>query len=282
MPPQPMTIYPVQAPVQVASFDLVQTIMDALIQAELTLEDGDVLAISSKYMAISEGRIVQLETVEVSTEASELAQRYGMVPAMAQLVLNEADFVFGGIPFGFVLTANHGIISANAGMDRSNIPSGNVVLFSADPFASTYALWEKLTLQYGGIRLGIILTDSWLMPGRLGTTGLALAAAGFHPLEDERGKLDLFGNPMMVTVRAVADTLAVAAQTVMGERDEATPLVVIRGARVRFSSEPLSEADVAIDWRQCLYIESLTTGIRSDEVIRVIASAPPFGTPSKP
>ena len=280
MPPKPMTIYPVQAPVQVATFDLLQTLVDALIKSELTLEDGDVLAISSKYMAISEGRIVALESVEVSNEAHELAQRYGMLPPMAQLVLNEADFVFGGIPFGFVLTANNGIISANAGMDRSNIPSGNVVLFSADPFASAYAFWEKLTAHYGGIRLGVILTDSWLMPGRLGTSGLALAVAGFHPLEDERGKLDLFGNPMMVTVRAVADTLAVAAQTVMGERDEATPFVLVRGANVRFTSERLSEADVAIDWRQCLYIESLTVGIRSDEVIRVIAAAPPFGTAS--
>lgn len=278
MPPKPMTIYPVQAPVQVATFDLLQTLVDALIKSELTLEDGDVLAISSKYMAISEGRIVALESVEVSNEAHELAQRYGMLPPMAQLVLNEADFVFGGIPFGFVLTANNGIISANAGMDRSNIPSGNVVLFSADPFASAYAFWENLTAHYGGIRLGVILTDSWLMPGRLGTSGLALAVAGFHPLEDERGKLDLFGNPMMVTVRAVADTLAVAAQTVMGERDEATPFVLVRGANVRFTSERLSEADVAIDWRQCLYIESLTVGIRSDEVIRVIAAAPPFGT----
>ena len=280
MPPKPMTIYPVQAPVQVATFDLLQTLVDALIKSELTLEDGDVLAISSKYMAISEGRIVALDSVEVSNEAHELAQRYGMLPPMAQLVLNEADFVFGGIPFGFVLTANNGIISANAGMDRSNIPSGNVVLFSADPFASAYAFWEKLTAHYGGIRLGVILTDSWLMPGRLGTSGLALAVAGFHPLEDERGKLDLFGNPMMVTVRAVADTLAVAAQTVMGERDEATPFVLVRGANVRFTSERLSEADVAIDWRQCLYIESLTVGIRSDEVIRVIATAPPFGTAS--
>lgn len=278
MPPKPMTIYPVQAPVQVATFDLLQTLIDALIKAELTLEDGDVLAISSKYMAISEGRIVALESVQVSDEAHELAQRYGMLPPMAQLVLNEADFVFGGIPFGFVLTANNGIISANAGMDRSNIPSGNVVLFSADPFASAYGFWERLTAHYGGIRLGVILTDSWLMPGRLGTSGLALAVAGFHPLEDERGKLDLFGNPMMVTVRAVADTLAVAAQTVMGERDEATPFVLVRGANVRFTPERLSEADVAIDWRQCLYIESLTVGIRSDEVVRVIAAAPPFGT----
>lgn len=277
MPPKPMTIYPVQAPVQVATFDLLQTLLDSLIKAELTLEDGDVLAISSKYMAISEGRIVALESVQVSDEAQELAQRYGMLPPMAQLVLNEADFVFGGIPFGFVLTANNGIISANAGMDRSNIPSGNVVLFSADPFASAYGFWEKLTAHYGGIRLGVILTDSWLMPGRLGTSGLALAVAGFHPLEDERGKLDLFGNPMMVTVRAVADTLAVAAQTVMGERDEATPFVLVRGANVRFTPERLSEADVAIDWRQCLYIESLTVGIRNEEVARVIAAAPPFG-----
>jgi F420-0:gamma-glutamyl ligase len=99
------------------------------------------------------------------------------------------------------------------------------------------------------------------MPGRLGTTGVALAAAGFHPLHDERGKADLFGNPMQVTVRGIADQIVAAAELVMGERDEATPFAVVRGAPVRLTDAPISAADVAIDWKQCIYVESLTNGL---------------------
>ena len=84
-------------------------------------------------------------------------------------------------------------------------------------------------------RIGVILTDSWLMPGRYGTTGIAIAMAGFQPIKDERGKQDLFGNAMTVTQIGVADSLAVCAQVVMGERDEATPFAVARGAAIEFT-----------------------------------------------
>ena len=98
------------------------------------------------------------------------------------------------------------------------------------------------------------------MPGRLGTTGVALATAGFRPLQDERGKADLFGNLMQVTVRGVADTICAAAELVMGERDEATPIAIIRNTGVKIEEVELSAADVAIDWKQDIYIESLTSG----------------------
>lgn len=257
--PQPyLTVIPIHAPVHKQAFDLHRTLVDAIAEAGETLQDGDIVAISSKYTAISEGRVVELTAVTVSQEAEALAERYRMNPQIAQLVLQEAEHIFGGIQ-GFLLTSHHGMIQPNAGIDRSNIPNGYAVLFPADPYQSARRIRQGLR-ELPGADVGIILTDSWLIPGRLGTTGVALAAAGFHPVQDERGKVDLFGNPMQVTQRGIADTLCAAAQLVMGERDEATPIVILRNTGVRLEDVTLSAADVSIDWRMCIYVESLTAG----------------------
>lgn len=258
MPSQHLTIIPVRAPVQQTPFDLYRTLADAVTASGETLQDGDVLAVSSKYTAISEGRVVKLADVNVSEKGAALAERYHMIPQMAELVLQESDHVLGGI-HGFMLTAQHGIVQPNAGLDRSNIPSGYVVLFPKEPYKSAAGI-RKGMRDLLGVDVGVIVTDSWLMPGRLGTTGVALATAGFRPLQDERGKADLFGNLMQVTVRGVADTICAAAELVMGERDEATPLAIVRNTGVKIEEIELSAADVAIDWRMDIYIESLTSG----------------------
>lgn len=256
-------VFPIQAPVQHAPFDLIDIIFDRLQAADVTLQDGDVLAISTKYTAIAEGRIVHLDDVEVSDHARELSARYHIDASIAQLVIQEADHIFGGIEMGFLLTSNNGVISPNAGLDRSNIPSGQVVLLPADPYASAERILQSVQ-DRAGCRIGVILTDSWLMPGRYGTTGVAVGTAGFNPIKDERGKLDLFGNPMAVTQVGVADSLAICAQTVMGERDEATPIAVVRGADIEFTSEKLTANHAAIPWHMCIYVESLTLGILPD------------------
>lgn len=258
-----LSIFPLQAPVQQGQFDLMTALVDALKGAHLTLQEGDVVAISSKYVAISEGRVVDLGAVQVGDEAYSLAQRYQMNPAIAQLVLDEAEHVFGGIQLGFALTWRNGVMSPNAGIDRSNIPSGKAVLLPADGYATAQELRDALQLAYG-VRVGVLLTDSWLVPGRWGTTGVAIACAGFEPLQDERGKQDLFGNPMAVTQRGMADSLCVAAQLVMGERDEATPFAVIRNAPITLTDRALGVQDVAIPWELCLYVESLTVGLLPD------------------
>lgn len=253
-----LTVIPVQAPVQQAAFDLIGIIIQAIQSADEALQDGDVLAVSSKYTAISEGRVVNLTEVQVSPQAAALAERYHMNPKIAQLVTQEAEHILGGIP-GFLLTAKEGIISPNAGLDRSNIPSGYAVLFPRQPYQSAARIRQAMREQLQ-VDIGVILTDSWLMPGRLGTSGVALATAGFRPIQDERGKADLFGNPMLVTQRGIADSICVCAQMVMGERDEATPLAIVRNSGVTIEDLDLSAADVSIDWRMCIYVESLTNG----------------------
>lgn len=255
----PLMAFPVTAPVMETPFDLTATIVEAIRRAEVTPQEGDVIAVSSKYAAISEGRVVRLDDIQLTPEGESLAARYQMNPIIAQLVMQEADHVFGGIP-GFLLTFKDGILSPNAGIDRSNIPNGFAVLFSQDPYKTAAKLREDLQSVFG-VRLGVILTDSWLMPGRLGTTGVALATAGFRPIQDERGKADLFGNPMMVTQRGIADQVCTAAQLVMGERDEATPIAIVRNAGITLTDAPITQADVAIDWQMCIYVQSLTEGL---------------------
>jgi coenzyme F420-0:L-glutamate ligase len=254
----PLMAMAVAAPVRSEAFDLAQTVVAALVADGEALQDGDVLAVSSKYAAISEGRVIALDDLVLSAEAEALAERYQMNPRIAQLVLQEADHIFGGIP-GFLLTFKDGILSPNAGIDRSNIPGGKAVLFPEHPYQTAEKLRRDLRARLG-VDVGIILTDSWLMPGRLGTTGVALATAGFRPIQDERGKADLFGNPMAVTQRGIADQICAAAQLVMGERDEATPFVIVRNAPVTIEDLDLSAADVAIDWPLCIYVQSLGDG----------------------
>lgn len=258
--PQSLTATPLSAPVQDQPFDLIDAIFGSLSAVDMTLLDNDVLAVSSKYASIAAGRIFPLDDIRPTVRAEQLAQRYNMDAAIAQLVIDEADHIFGGIELGFLLTAKNGVISPNAGLDRSNSPSGKVVLLPREPFQTAESIRQALQTKLG-CRIGVILTDSWLMPGRYGTTGVAIATAGFRPIRDERGKLDLFGKPMAVTQIGLADALAACAQIVMGERDEATPLAVIRGAQLELTDAKLSAADVSIPWRHCIYIESLTLGL---------------------
>ena len=258
--PQTLTVTAVSAPVRDKPFDLIATLVDSLAAAGVSLQDGDVLAISSKYVSIASGRTVSLAEIQAGARAQALAERYQMDPAVAQLVLDEAEHIFGGIELGFLLTAKGGVISPNAGLDRSNIPSGQVVLLPLKPFAAAERIRRALQRRLR-CRIGVILSDSWLMPGRYGTTGIAIAVAGFQPIRDERGKIDLFGNPMAVTQIGLADSLAACAQVVMGERNEATPFALIRGADVALSDAALSATDVSIPWRHCIYVESLTLGL---------------------
>jgi coenzyme F420-0:L-glutamate ligase len=260
-------VIPVEAPVQQGAFDLYDTVIASIQASGEALQDGDVLAISSKYTAISEGRIVTMSAVQVSPEAYTLAQRYHMNPVIVQLVMQEADHIFGGIN-GFLLTFKDGILSPNAGLDRSNIPSGYVVLFPQHPYQKAAEIRREMRARLG-VDVGVILTDSWLMPGRLGTSGVALATAGFHPVQDERGKADLFGNPMQVTQRGIADSICICAQMVMGERDEATPIAIVRHTGVTLTDAAVTVEDVAIPWEMDIYVESLTTGLLPDGLIQV-------------
>ena len=211
--------------------------------------------ISSKFVSMSEGALLRLGEIKVSKKARIIATRYKMDPKIAELTLRESDYILGGIP-GFLLSIRDGMIAPNAGIDKSNVPPGFVILYPDDAFKTAEYLRSKFLLECR-IRVGIVIADSRLMPTRIGTVGVAIACSGFEPVEDERGKKDLFGNVLRVTFRAVADGLAATGVAIMGEGSESIPAVAVRGFKITPTDRSLSKHDMAIDPEQDIYIRGL-------------------------
>lgn len=228
------------------------------------MKDGDVLVISSKFVAISEGRVVTLSTVSPSSRANQLSQQYNMPPELCELVLRESDEIIGGVE-GFILAVKHGLLTPNAGIDKSNIDHGRVVLYPEDPLASAAGIVGAMRRRRG-VGIGVVISDSRLMPTRIGTVGVALAAVGIQAVRDLRGKPDLFGNPLRVTRQAIADDLCTSAQILMGEADEGAPIVLVRGLDPALLAErSYSMRDFAISADQCVFMRSLGHG-KTDKV----------------
>lgn len=248
-----LTLWPVKVPRSSAKFDLVGLIEKLLGNR---LGDRDVLVISSKFLAISEGRTVSLENVRPTGRARELAQTYHMNKQLCELILRESDFVIGGIS-GFLLTWREGLLTPNAGIDKSNIQYGRVVLYPRRAVTSAERIREAIKFDLG-VEIAVVVCDSRLMPTRRGTVGVALAASGLEAVLDLRGKNDLFGNVLRVTSQAIADDLSSSAQLLMGESDEGVPIVLVRGLSAnlfRDRSYPSSRFSIPIG--ECVYMRSL-------------------------
>jgi putative folate metabolism gamma-glutamate ligase len=183
-------------------------ILDACVP---TFDERTVLAITSKIVAICEGRIVQMGTVDKQT-----------------LIAQEADAF---LPAAFnkyhtTLTIKRGILIPTAGIDESN-GDGFYILWPRDPQQTANAVRAYLQQRFHRTHVGVIITDSRTTPLRVGVTGVALAYSGFQALNDYVGTKDLFGRALRITKVNVVDALATAAVLVMGEGSEQTPLAVV-------------------------------------------------------
>ena len=230
-------------------------LFETLISAKYDFKDGDILVLSSKFVSMSEGSVVNLRKIRPSSKAKNLAKNYQMNPSFVEVVIRESDVIFGGLP-GFLLTIKNGILAPNAGIDKSNIPSNYVICLPIDPFISAENLRMEFLIR-SGIKVGIVISDSRLMPTRIGTTGVTIGCSGIEPVEDQRGKKDLFGHIMKYTLKATADSLATIGTFVMGESNEAVPLVVIRGSNISFTDRKLCWKDFAIDYQTDLYFRGI-------------------------
>jgi len=246
-----MEIFPIKIPKKDEGFDLFRTIVESKFQF---LAD-DILVISSKFVSMSERSLIDLKNVKVSKRARALALKFKMDERIAQVTLQESDYVVSGIP-GFLLTINDGMIAPNAGIDKSNCPQGKIVLYPKDSFKTANELRKKF-LKKHGIKIGIVISDSRLMPTRIGCTGIAIGVSGFDPVDDERGKTDLYGKKLKVTFKATADCLATIGVFMMGESNESIPLVVIRGAKVRETKRSLSMKDMTVNPKIDIYLRNI-------------------------
>ncbi len=248
----PLLVIPIKTRMITPEDDLLTVIAEGMEHAGQVFEDRDILGVAETPLGTTEGRVVRLADVEVSPEAKRLADEYDLLPEVAQLVMDEADEILGGIPH-VLLTIKNNTLMANAGVDKSNVPPGYASLLPKDPRASAERIRREVRRRFGK-DVGVVVIDSRTQPLRLGNIGMALGVAGFRPVVDERGKKDLFGNVLRVTRRAVADNLASACTLVMGESSESVPAALVRGAPVEFVDSSFDSAEMWIPPDECMYM----------------------------
>jgi coenzyme F420-0:L-glutamate ligase/coenzyme F420-1:gamma-L-glutamate ligase len=194
--------------------------------------DGDVLVVAQKIVSKAEGRYVDVATVRPSERAIALAAEVDKDPRFVEVVLSESKRVVRHRPGLLIVEHRLGFVMANAGIDHSNVAAGygteRVLLLPVDPDGSAHALRQHLIGAFG-VELGVIISDSFGRPWRKGTVGVALGVAGLPAFVDLRGRPDLFGRELLVTETGFADEIAAAAGLLMGQADEAVPMVLVRG-----------------------------------------------------
>lgn len=208
--------------------DLGEIIIRALTMKDMSLDGGDIIAVTEKIVAKAEGRVVPLKSITPSEKALELAGITGKDPRIVELMLRESDEILRVGDNFIIVVTKHGFVCANAGIDQSNIEHGRVKLLPSNPDKSAAGIRSALEKKYG-VKLGVVIVDSFGRPFRRGSVGVALGCSGVNALWDRRGEKDLYGKELMVTRVAIADCLASSANLLMGEGREKTPAVIIKG-----------------------------------------------------
>jgi len=186
-----------------------------------SFHEGDILVITSKIVALSEGRV-------------------GKIEDKRKLIFKESKRVIE-TPWAFLTLTSDGW-GINAGIDEANMKD-KIVLLPKDPHKTAELLKKNLKRLYSLKKVGVIITDTRSVPLRVGTVGRAIGYSGFKPIKSYIGKKDLFGRKSRVTQSNLVDALAASAVVVMGEGSEQTPVAIIKDAPVSFTSKPLSKRD---------------------------------------
>jgi coenzyme F420-0:L-glutamate ligase/coenzyme F420-1:gamma-L-glutamate ligase len=205
-------------------------LLTATARANLSLQPGDILVLAQKIISKAEGRVVPLASVTPSARAQEIAREANKDPRIVELILRESNKVLRVKPGIIIVKHKLGFVMANAGIDQSNVPGAEdaVLLLPEDPDASARKLRGELH-ERTGVNVGVLIIDSFGRAWRHGVTGTAIGVAGLPALIDLRGNTDREGRVLKVTQVAAADELAAAASLVMGQADEGTPAVLVRG-----------------------------------------------------
>ncbi|TFG96947.1 coenzyme F420-0:L-glutamate ligase [Candidatus Thorarchaeota archaeon] len=247
-----MQVFPIRTRIIVPDDNVVDVLLESLSELGISLLDDDIITIAETPLGTTEGQVVKLSEVQVSDEAKELSERYELLPEVAELIIQEADEILGGIP-RVVLTIKNNTLMANAGVDKSNVPPGYASLLPVDSRASVERVRNEIK-ERTGKTVGVMVIDSRTQPLRLGNIGMALGVAGFRPVADDRGRHDLFGNELRITRRAIADNLASACTAVMGESDESVPIALIRDAPVEFVNQSFDSSEMWMPPKECMYM----------------------------
>lgn len=222
-----------------AGDDLAALIIEAVRRSAIEVLERDIFVVAQKIVSKAEGRTVHLDSIEPSERAREWAARYDKDPRAVEVVLRESRRIIRMERGVLISETRHGLICANAGVDSSNTPEGTVILLPEDPDGSARRIQASLEREFD-TRLAVIITDTFGRPWREGLVNVAIGIAGIGPLIDYRGERDSHGRQMRVTVIAVADELASAAELVM-RKTEGIPVAIIRGFDYRERASSAAE-----------------------------------------
>ncbi len=214
--------------------NIAELILTSLSSSGIDLMEGDVLVLAQKIVSKAEGRLVYLRDIVPGTEALSLAEETGKDPRLVELVLRESNRILRTRQDLIIVEHRLGFICANAGIDHSNVTETSseggegVLLLPENPDASAAAIREELR-KTTGVSPAVLIVDSHGRAWRMGTVGITIGAAGFPMLLDLRGKPDLSGRKLRVTQVGLGDEIAAGASALMGQADEKTPIVHLRG-----------------------------------------------------
>jgi len=197
------------------------------------IPENSVLVVTSKIVALSEGRVVVCKNEEEKVKIIKSESQFAM----------KTKYVW--------LTIKDGMVLSSAGIDESNA-NGKIILLPKDSFKVASSLRTKLMKFYKIKNLGIIISDSRLLPLRAGVVGISLGYAGFKGIRKYKGKKDIFGRILKMSRTDVADSLATSAVLLMGEGNEQQPLALITGAPVEFVDK-INKKELAIDPKEDVY-----------------------------
>lgn len=229
-----MQVLPIKTRIFQENEDLFKFIFKYLKKIPKKNLEHSVLVVTSKIVALAEGR-----TVLCKNEKEKIT-----------LIKKESDFAIKTKDAW--LTIKDGMVLANAGIDESNT-NGKIILLPKNSWNSAEILRKKLIQKYKLKNLGILITDSRLLPLRVGAVGVALGFTGFKGIKNYIGEKDIFGRVFKMSKTDVADSLATSAVLCMGEGDEQQPLVLITGAPVVFSKK-VNKKELIINPKEDLYL----------------------------
>ncbi|GAA0832850.1 coenzyme F420-0:L-glutamate ligase [Marinomonas arenicola] len=214
--------------------DLAQVIIDTFQAQQKALVAGDILVIAHKVVSKSEGACAYLDQITPSADAIELAKTVNKDPRKVEVILSQSKRIVRAVKRPDqqegVLIAEHknGYICANAAVDESNADHpGQLILLPENPDRSAQLLCQRLEAHFQ-CDLGIVISDTFGRPWRLGQTNVAIGLANVPGVMKMEGEMDAFGRPLSVTAPAFADELAAASGLLM-EKSAKAPVIVFRG-----------------------------------------------------
>lgn len=233
--------------------DLAAIVVDRARSLKIGINNRDIVVVGQKAVSKIEGRIIDINGVKPSDRAFPIAKRTGKRAEFVEIVLRESSKVLRADGEAFIVRTKAGATCLNAGVDKSNVKGDSIyALLPSNPDLSARNIMRRIK-NLTGKNVGVIITDTRSRPFRRGQVEECIGIAGLNPIVDYRGQKDLFGYTLRFKNVGFADELASAAELVMGQGREATPVAIIRGLRRATFRERATSKNLVVGVREDLF-----------------------------